>query len=54
MNQINELKRRIEASGLANTQDDVLFELLAVACSGCCKVSNAGNGGCPPAPELAE
>jgi hypothetical protein len=49
MYDLTELKRKIDASGLATTQNDVLFELLAAACSGCCKISNAGNGGCPPA-----
>jgi len=51
VNEISEkLKNRIEAGDLALGQDDVLFELVDVACSGCCKISNSGNGGCPPSP----
>jgi hypothetical protein len=53
MNDITEkLKARLETSGAALEQDYVTFELLTVACSGCCEVSNSGNGGCPP-PKLA-
>jgi hypothetical protein len=51
MSEITELKKKIEASGLVMAQNDALFELLAVACSGCCQVSNGGNGGCPPIKE---
>jgi hypothetical protein len=55
MNDITDaLRHRIAASGLALGQDEVLFELLAAACSGCCKISNSGNGGCPPVEQQSQ
>jgi CO dehydrogenase/acetyl-CoA synthase alpha subunit len=54
MNEITDkLKNRIEATVPALGQQDV-FDLIAAACTGCCQISNSGNGGCPPPKELSE
>ena len=49
MNEITErLKEQIEAAQLEPGLEELPFALINAACSGCCEVSNSGNGGCPP------
>lgn len=53
MNDITEiLRERIDGSGLTLDADDFAFQLIAAACSMCCKVSDSGNTSCPPPPAL--
>jgi hypothetical protein len=52
MNEITDtLNSRMEETGFTLEQDEVLFALLAAACSGCCEIKDGGNGGCPPIKE---
>jgi hypothetical protein len=49
---VEKLKTKAAASRLDLPQCEDAFALLAVECSGCCIVSNSGNGGCPPPKKL--
>jgi hypothetical protein len=49
MNEVVEkLKSKAAASRLDLAPGADAFALMAAECSACCKVSNSGNGSCPP------
>lgn len=48
------LERKAAAIRLELARSEDVFDLMAEACSACCKISNSGNGSCPPPPKKIE